>query len=133
MFVFLFVLYINRHFARMLNSRAIEFVNISENKVLANKSELTVTNGLAFCSIYYNAILRVFFFPDRLPMVGFSRSEITNEALPGIGVPFLLFPEKSRFVSLLSENDFFLFYVSRFQILRFDIFLSFKPFVPLFP
>lgn len=31
------------------------------------------------------------------------------------------------------KTIFFLFYVSRFQILRFDIFLSFKPFVPLFP
>ena len=41
-FEFLFDLYIHRHFARMLNLRAIEFASISKIKVIANYSELTV-------------------------------------------------------------------------------------------
>ena len=36
--VFLFDLYKNRHFVGMLNLRAIEFLNISENKVLVNNT-----------------------------------------------------------------------------------------------
>ena len=35
-------LYIRKYFVRMLNSRAIKFANISENKVLSNNSEFTV-------------------------------------------------------------------------------------------
>ena len=40
--IFFCKLYIRKHFARMLNSRAIKFANISENKVHANNSEFTV-------------------------------------------------------------------------------------------
>ena len=41
-YIFLCELYIRKLFARMLNSRAIKFANISENKVLANNIEFTV-------------------------------------------------------------------------------------------
>ena len=40
--IFLCKLYIQKHFARMLNSSELKFANISENKVLANNSEFTV-------------------------------------------------------------------------------------------
>ena len=76
-------------------------------------------------------------------MVDSSRSEITNEALPGIGVPFLLFPEKSRFVSLLSEIDFFcsMFPAPKYCVLIYSSHLSplfhcspeISAQVPLFP
>ena len=41
-YIFLCERYIQKHFARTLNSQAINFANISENKVLANNREFTV-------------------------------------------------------------------------------------------
>ena len=35
-----------KYFARMLNSQGIKFANISESKVLMDKSEFTVSTGL---------------------------------------------------------------------------------------
>ena len=47
--VFLFKFYyLCKHFARILNSRGIKFMNISENKVLANNSEFTVFQKVHF-------------------------------------------------------------------------------------
>ena len=47
--VFLFKFYyLCKHFARILNSRGIKFMNISENKVLTNNSEFTVFQKVHF-------------------------------------------------------------------------------------
>ena len=43
--VFIYESYVCKCFAKLLNSQGMEFANISENKVLANKSELTVVCG----------------------------------------------------------------------------------------
>ena len=44
MLCYLNAIYIYKYFAVMLNSRAVKIANISENKVLANNSELTVVS-----------------------------------------------------------------------------------------
>ena len=63
-------LYMCKCFTRMLNSRVIKFVNVSENKVLANNSECTVPTLLVS--------LPPLSLVTRKPVFGVCNQEDTN-------------------------------------------------------